>query len=195
MFAGLVSIPNELYEAAETDGATILRRFWHITLPLLRLVLALAKKMDIANDINHHPTPAGPAGRHNAPPIVSVGIWKFARNPEGAKEFLRYLFKPDNFNKWIVASRAFNHGPVREFEKHPIWASDPKLKVLPKEGEFGHPRGWPYRPTPEVARIDELFILPDMVAKAIREKNTKAAMQWGEDQIAKIMKDARSRQG
>jgi hypothetical protein len=48
------------------------------------------------------------------------------------------------FNKWIVASGAFNHGPVREFENHPIWASDPKLKMLPKEGEFGHPRGWPY---------------------------------------------------
>lgn len=41
VLAGLVSIPNELYEAAETDGATKLRRFWHITLPLLRPVLAV----------------------------------------------------------------------------------------------------------------------------------------------------------
>lgn len=41
VLAGLVSIPNELYEAAETDGAAALRRFWHITLPLLRPVLAV----------------------------------------------------------------------------------------------------------------------------------------------------------
>lgn len=41
VLAGLVSIPNELYEAAETDGATRVRRFWHITLPLLRPVLAV----------------------------------------------------------------------------------------------------------------------------------------------------------
>ena len=82
---------------------------------------------------------------------------------------------------------------MREYESHPIWATDPKLTVLPKEGEFGHPRGWPYHPSPEVARIDELYILPDMVAKAVREKNTKAAMQWGENQIVKIMKDARTR--
>jgi multiple sugar transport system substrate-binding protein len=156
---------------------------------------ALAKDMPIAKDINHHITPAGPAGRHNAPPIQALGIWKFARNPEGAKEFLKYLYQPDNFNKWIEASNAFNHGPLRAYENHPIWATNPKFAMLPKEGDFGHPRGWPYRPSPEVARVEELYILPDMVAKAIREKNTKAAMQWGEDQIVKIMKEAKDRPG
>jgi multiple sugar transport system permease protein len=39
--AGLVSIPRELYESAETDGASPLRAFWHITLPLLRPILAI----------------------------------------------------------------------------------------------------------------------------------------------------------
>ena len=33
--AGLKSIPNQLYEAAEIDGASILRKFWHITLPMI----------------------------------------------------------------------------------------------------------------------------------------------------------------
>jgi multiple sugar transport system permease protein len=33
--AGLQSVPRELYEAAEVDGATAGRRFWHITLPML----------------------------------------------------------------------------------------------------------------------------------------------------------------
>jgi multiple sugar transport system permease protein len=41
IFAGLVSIPNELYEAADTEGASTVRKFWHITLPLLRPVLAI----------------------------------------------------------------------------------------------------------------------------------------------------------
>ena len=33
--AGLQSIPEELYEAAKIDGASALRRFWHVTLPAL----------------------------------------------------------------------------------------------------------------------------------------------------------------
>ena len=37
--AGLLALPNDYYEAAELDGAGALRRFWHVTLPLLGPVL------------------------------------------------------------------------------------------------------------------------------------------------------------
>jgi multiple sugar transport system permease protein len=39
LLAGLQTIPQELYEAAEVDGASILQRFRHITLPGLRGVI------------------------------------------------------------------------------------------------------------------------------------------------------------
>jgi multiple sugar transport system permease protein len=41
ILAGLVSIPKELYEAAEADGAGPAARFWYVTLPLLGPVLAI----------------------------------------------------------------------------------------------------------------------------------------------------------
>lgn len=41
VFAGLQTIPGQLYEAAALDGASEPRMFWSITLPLLRPVLAL----------------------------------------------------------------------------------------------------------------------------------------------------------
>jgi multiple sugar transport system permease protein len=41
ILAGLVSIPRELHEAAEADGAGPVARFWYVTLPLLRPVLAI----------------------------------------------------------------------------------------------------------------------------------------------------------
>ncbi|HSF06161.1 MAG TPA: sugar ABC transporter permease [Methylomirabilota bacterium] len=41
ILAGLVAIPKELYEAAEADGAGPVARFWHITLPLLKPVMAI----------------------------------------------------------------------------------------------------------------------------------------------------------
>ena len=40
-YAALQTIPHELYEAAEVDGATTWHQFWHITLPLLRPVMAV----------------------------------------------------------------------------------------------------------------------------------------------------------
>src|SRR6266446_5493796 len=41
ILAGLVSIPKELYEAAQADGAGRVARFWYVTLPLLKPVLAI----------------------------------------------------------------------------------------------------------------------------------------------------------
>ena len=39
-YAGLQSVPRNLYEAAKLDGCSEFLMFWHITLPLLRPVLA-----------------------------------------------------------------------------------------------------------------------------------------------------------
>jgi len=41
LLAGLVAIPRELYEAAESDGAGPVGRFWYVTVPLLQPVLAV----------------------------------------------------------------------------------------------------------------------------------------------------------
>nr|WP_228373808.1 sugar ABC transporter permease [Demequina maris] len=34
--AGIVAIPQEYFEAAKVDGASAFKRFWHVTLPLMR---------------------------------------------------------------------------------------------------------------------------------------------------------------
>ncbi|MGI8889427.1 MAG: carbohydrate ABC transporter permease [Chthoniobacterales bacterium] len=43
--AGLQTIPGELYEAAEVDGASPWLQFWHITLPLLRPIMVPAMSL------------------------------------------------------------------------------------------------------------------------------------------------------
>src|SRR5918996_3391104 len=39
--AGLKAIPNELYEAARIDGASVWQEFWHITVPQMRKVFVI----------------------------------------------------------------------------------------------------------------------------------------------------------
>lgn len=46
LLAGLQAIPQQLYEAAEIDGATLWQQFWHITLPSLRSVTATVILLD-----------------------------------------------------------------------------------------------------------------------------------------------------
>ncbi|MFQ5957650.1 MAG: carbohydrate ABC transporter permease [Candidatus Brocadiales bacterium] len=42
LLAGLQVIPEDLYKAAMVDGASAWRRFWHITLPLLKPAILIA---------------------------------------------------------------------------------------------------------------------------------------------------------
>jgi multiple sugar transport system permease protein len=53
--AGLQSIPQEQYEAAAVDGATMIRRFFHITLPNLKAVTSVLLVLGVIwsfNDFN-----------------------------------------------------------------------------------------------------------------------------------------------
>ena len=47
LLAGMQAIPQELYEAAEVDGASAWQRFWHITVPSLRTVMLVVTILSI----------------------------------------------------------------------------------------------------------------------------------------------------
>jgi multiple sugar transport system permease protein len=74
LLAGLQAIPDELYEAAQVDGAGVLSRFYHITLPLLRPIIVVATATRIIWTFNYADlifvmTGGGPA---NATQITST---------------------------------------------------------------------------------------------------------------------------
>ena len=47
--AGLQSIPQEMYEAAMVDGASRLQRLWHITVPSIRMTIAIMLTLQVGN--------------------------------------------------------------------------------------------------------------------------------------------------
>lgn len=68
LLAGLQSIGEDVYEAGMIDGATGWRRFWHLTLPLLRPVLLVAVLLNVIYVFNSFPiiwtlTEGGPANQ------------------------------------------------------------------------------------------------------------------------------------
>lgn len=79
LLAGLESIPTELYEAAEVDGASAWRRFRHITLPLLRPAITSAvviRGID-AFRIFAHPMGLGVSG--TVPVLSTFGYEEYRR--------------------------------------------------------------------------------------------------------------------
>lgn len=70
--AGIVSIPEELYEAAEIDGATGFKKIWNITLPLLKETIKIYSVLCVTGclkvfDIVYVMTSGGPNGASDVP--------------------------------------------------------------------------------------------------------------------------------
>jgi multiple sugar transport system permease protein len=53
ILAGLQAIPDEVYEAATVDGASVTQRFWGITLPMLRPIIVVATATRIIWTFNY----------------------------------------------------------------------------------------------------------------------------------------------
>ncbi|MBB5077855.1 carbohydrate ABC transporter permease [Nonomuraea endophytica] len=76
LLAGLQSVPKELYEAVEVDGAGRWRRFWNITLPQLRPVIVAITSLDFVWNINQFGlvyvlTAGGPGGQTRLPMLFA----------------------------------------------------------------------------------------------------------------------------
>lgn len=74
ILAGLQAIPDDIYEAATVDGASVTQRFWHVTLPMLRPIIVVATATRIIWTFNYADlifvmTSGGPA---NATQITST---------------------------------------------------------------------------------------------------------------------------
>jgi multiple sugar transport system permease protein len=77
LLAGRMSIPQEIYDAAKVDGATGLRRFAHVTFPLLAnlyLVLTLLATIFLLGDFNsvYFVTGGGPANSTHL--LATLGV-------------------------------------------------------------------------------------------------------------------------
>ncbi|MCU1411112.1 MAG: sugar transporter permease [Rhodoglobus sp.] len=78
--AALLSVPPELYDAAEVDGASIWRKIWHVTLPQLRGVIFIMLILQViaTSQVFLEPflfTAGGPA---NATITVLLLIYRYA---------------------------------------------------------------------------------------------------------------------
>jgi multiple sugar transport system substrate-binding protein len=150
---------------------------------------------ELADKIFLWKTPAGPVRRLTSAGPNCYAIWKFARNPAAAKEFLRYY--AEHWVEAFEASTGYNYPifPNAVPKPMPILSNDPsshppdKLAVLQDCNDWQAVYGWPGPAGPAADEVVNTFIIPDMMAAAATDKMTpEEAVAWADKQIHGIYK-------
>jgi multiple sugar transport system permease protein len=95
--AGLQVIPADVYEAAKLDGASAVKQFWHITLPLVRPALLVAVLFRILDNLRMFDLPFVLIGR-GKPSVETLSILAYIENnntrfgPAAAYAVLLFLY-------------------------------------------------------------------------------------------------------
>jgi multiple sugar transport system substrate-binding protein len=156
--------------------------------PVSAYIVAKQRKLPTADTINHHRTPGGPSGRHETDVPRHIGIWKFSKNIEPSKEWIRYLLgKREVYDEYVMSGDAFNLPVYEKLQDHPVLKTDPKYAALKPEGVQYHCYGWPAPASDKVQLITNSFILPNMIAKAVTGTSTKESVAWAEREMKKIL--------
>jgi multiple sugar transport system substrate-binding protein len=156
--------------------------------PVSAYIVAKQKKLPTGDTINHHRSLAGPHGRHETDVPRHIGIWKFSKNVDASKEWIRYLVgKKEVYDEYVMSGDAFNLPPYEKLQDHPVLRTDAKYASLRGEGVQYRTYGWPAPPSDKVQQITNLFILPNMIAKAVTGTSTKEAIVWAETEMKNIM--------
>lgn len=81
ILAGLVTVPKELYEAAEIDGANAWKRFRSITVPVLKPVFAVVTILSTIWDFKVftqvYLMPGGSGGNDE---VLNLGVWSYQQS-------------------------------------------------------------------------------------------------------------------
>ncbi len=78
VLAGLLTVPEELYEAATIDGAGAWRRFWSVTVPVLKPVFAVVTILSTIWDFKvFTQVYLMPGGGGTNPEVFNLGVWSY----------------------------------------------------------------------------------------------------------------------
>lgn len=141
----------------------------------------------LAEAIDHLLPPKGPKGRFAFADCLTLGIWKFSKNQDLAKEFLKYHFEKSQFEAFLDVALGYNVPFLKDYRKHSVFTSDPKIEFIGKIGEYEHTIGYPGPVTANIQAVWDLYIIGNMFGYAATEtKTVDEAIVWAEKEIKSI---------
>ena len=138
-------------------------------------------------DIDHYNLPAGPAGQFTMYLPHSHAVMKYSKNPKLAKDFLRWLMKTENYDKWFVTQEAYSVGATHVWEKHPMWSKvDRPLAVFRTAARNTRIFGYAGPATAKATEAFSKYIVTDMFAKAVQGMPAEDAVKWADGELKKV---------
>jgi multiple sugar transport system substrate-binding protein len=138
-------------------------------------------------DIDHAPLPAGPAGGYLLFLNHSHAVMKYSKNQKLAKDFLRWLHKKDNYEKWFQTQEGYSVGATKVWEDNPMWGKlDEPLKMFRTAARNTRLFGYAGPSTAKSTEVFTKYIVTDMYAKGVQGTKGEDAVKWAEAELKKI---------
>jgi ABC-type glycerol-3-phosphate transport system substrate-binding protein len=148
------------------------------------------KGAPLKTDILHSPLPKGPAGQFGMHTFQSHMLMAYSKNQKGAKEFLKWMHDPKNFDAWFVSQKGFATPTTQLWEKHKMWAEDPVMAPFKVAGRLGLTPGYAGPANRKAAEVLTKYIITDMYAKAVQGMAPEAAVKWAHEEVSKVYNGA-----
>ena len=76
------------------------------------------KGAQLKTDILHAPLPKGSAGQFGLHTFFSHMLMSYSKNQKAAKDLLRWMHTPANYEKWFISQKGFATPPTPNWESH-----------------------------------------------------------------------------
>jgi multiple sugar transport system substrate-binding protein len=140
----------------------------------------------LKDDILHAPLPKGAAGQFGMHTFESHFMPTYSKNQKAAKDFLRWLHTPANYDRWFDSQKGFATGATLDTEKSKVWAADPVMEPFKIAGKLGQVPGYPAGTNAKAAEVLSKYIITDMYAKSAQGMSPEDAMKWAESELKKV---------
>ncbi len=154
-------------------------------------ILWVAKRdfPEIGRVTDHALNPKGPTGqRYHILQPWSHGIFSHTKDPEAARDFLRWLMQPKQLGGWSASADTYYAPYLKAFDDAPMWREEPRYLPFRESIKTSHLPGWPAPISREQSESVAKYVVVDMFAKACAGASTRDVIAAAKMQLKQIYK-------
>lgn len=136
----------------------------------------------LANSVRHTIPPTGPAGRYELVQPFNYHITAYSPNQKLAKDWLRFVGAPKQYERVFVAGQGFAQGIAPEWDRHPMWKKDPIMEPYKELSKYGRNMGYKGPYGRGASETQAKYIIADMLARSIQQ-DVESAVTWAENEL------------